>query len=264
MNGSVSRPPWSDRELTAAIKKCTSWRAVLRELNLPANSAGFARTAQGRATELGLDTSHFRGARRWSDDQLKGAISRAKSWTDVLVELGLSANSGSIRPFIKSHAMRLGLDYDRLDARLPRAASPCSTWRPDLLHLREAGPSIAAAWFASCGCPVSVPLEPAIFDLLVSMPEGIKRVQVKSTASHNQHGWQVGVGRRPYTAQDLGPLTPYGPGELDLFFILDGDLAMYLIPSQIIAGRVSIMLRAYKDYVVGNARGLLGKPRQDL
>lgn len=35
-------------------------------------------------------------------------------------------------------------------------------------------------------------------------------------------------------------------------------MTMYLIPSRAIAGRVSILLRTYRKYVVGNARGLLG------
>ncbi len=33
---------------------------------------------------------------------------------------------------------------------------------------------------------------------------------------------------------------------------------MYLIPSRAIAGRVGILLRTYRKYIVGNARGLLG------
>ena len=89
------------------------------------------------------------------------------------------------------------------------------------------------------------------------MPDGIKRVQVKTTTSAGKHGWQVSVGRRPYTPKGLGPLEPYDPDDIDYFFVLDGDLAMYLIPAQIIAGRVAILLRVYKDYVVGNARGLM-------
>lgn len=44
---------------------------------------------------------------------------------------------------------------------------------------------------------------------------------------------------------------------IDLFFILDGDLTMYLIPAAVIAGRVSILLRTYEKYIVGNARGLM-------
>ena len=43
-----------------------------------------------------------------------------------------------------------------------------------------------------------------------------------------------------------------------MFFIIDGDMTMYLIPSRAIAGRVRILLRTYQKYIVGNASGLLG------
>jgi hypothetical protein len=33
---------------------------------------------------------------------------------------------------------------------------------------------------------------------------------------------------------------------------------MYLIPSRAIAGRLQVLLRTYKKYIVGNAAGLLG------
>jgi hypothetical protein len=32
---------------------------------------------------------------------------------------------------------------------------------------------------------------------------------------------------------------------------------MYLIPSQVIGGRVQILLRTYSKYIVGNAAGLM-------
>jgi len=44
---------------------------------------------------------------------------------------------------------------------------------------------------------------------------------------------------------------------IDSFFIVDGDLTMYLIPSQVIAGRVQILLRAYGKYIVGSAAGFM-------
>jgi hypothetical protein len=53
----------------------------------------------------------------------------------------------------------------------------------------------------------------------------------------------------------------YDPDEIDLFFIVDGDMTMYLIPSRAIAGRVGILLRTYKKYTVGSAQGLLGGVR---
>jgi hypothetical protein len=48
------------------------------------------------------------------------------------------------------------------------------------------------------------------------------------------------------------------PDLIDYFFIVDGDLNMYLIPSRVIAGRVALLLRTYKAYIAGNASGLLG------
>jgi len=52
-------------------------------------------------------------------------------------------------------------------------------------------------------------------------------------------------------------LVPYDPELIDMFFIMDGDLTMYLIPSQVIAGRVQILLRTYAKYIVGSAAGFM-------
>jgi hypothetical protein len=57
-------------------------------------------------------------------------------------------------------------------------------------------------------------------------------------------------------------LVPYDPELIDLFFIVDGDLSLYLIPTQVIAGRVGLLLRTYAKYIVGNAAGLMA-PRSD-
>ena len=96
-----------------------------------------------------------------------------------------------------------------------------------------------------------------MYDLLVSTPQAIKRVQVKTTTYQSKVGWQVGVGRRPYSIGNREPLVPYDPELIDWFFIVDGDLNIYLIPSQIIGGRVGILLRTYRKYIVGSAAGLM-------
>lgn len=229
----------------------------MRELQLKATSAGAIRMVRRHAVRLGLDTSHFRGKRRWSDTQLKHAVTESRSWDELLDALGLSANSGNVRPHIKGHAIRLGLDLSHLSAGLPRTAEVC-TLTPDLRHLREAGESIAASWFVLCGCNVLFPVQPSTYDLVASMPEGLRRVQVKTTTSRGRDGWQVSVGRRPYSIRKDTPLIPYDPDVIDYFFIVDGDLNVYLIPSRVIAGRVAILLRTYEAYIVGNASGLLG------
>ncbi len=65
-------------------------------------------------------------------------------------------------------------------------------------------------WFLLCGYNASIPIEPALYDLLVAMPDGIKRVQVKTT-TYNKAGWAVSVGRRPASTDNRGPLVPYDP-----------------------------------------------------
>jgi hypothetical protein len=116
---------------------------------------------------------------------------------------------------------------------------------------------LAACWFCLCGFGSAIPVEPATYDLLVSMPDGIKRVQVKTTTYCGKNGWQVVVGRRPYSPGNRKGLVPYDPSQLDWFFIVDGDLTLYLVPSQVIAGKVGILLRTYTRYIVGNAAGLM-------
>jgi hypothetical protein len=98
-----------------------------------------------------------------------------------------------------------------------------------------------------------------VYDLLVDAPGGISRVQVKTTTFAGKDGWAVNVGRHPDThAKKAGHRVAYDPDVIDLFFIIDGDLTMHLIPSRAIAGRVQVLLRTYKKYIVGNAAGLLG------
>ncbi len=152
--------------------------------------------------------------------------------------------------------MRLGLDLAHL--KNPTASSQGSAEiKPDLRYLRDAATSIAASWFSLCGFNVAVPLEPAVYDLLVSMQEGVKRVQVKTTTCFSKDGWTVVVGRRPYSVGNRERLVPYDPELIDWFFIVDGDLAIYLIPSRVIAGRVAILLHTYTNYIVGSVAGLM-------
>jgi hypothetical protein len=165
---------------------------------LNANSAGAIRIVRRDVVRLGLDTSHFRGKRAWSDAQLRRAVMDAQSWDELLTTLGLALRSGDGRIRVKAHAMRLGLDLAHLEN--PIANSPSLiTVKPELRYLRDAGNSIAASWFSLCGFSVALPVEPAVYDLLVAMPDGIKRVQVKTTTCYGKDGWTVVVGRRPYS-----------------------------------------------------------------
>jgi hypothetical protein len=227
----------------------------MRELGLHATSAGAIRIVKRHVTRLGLDTSHFTGQRRWSDVQLKIAVASAQSWCELFSQLGRSSYDKDDRLRVKAHAVRLGLDLSRLDGM--GADTPARPeLKPDVKHLREAGTAIAAMWFLLYGCNASIPVEPAIYDLLVSWPGGIKRVQVKTTTYNSKDGWMVQVGRRPYSVGNRERLVPYDPDLVDSFFILDGDLTMYLIPSRVLAGRVAILLRNYSEYIVGDISSL--------
>lgn len=247
---------WSDTDLTSAVAISRSWRGVLRQLGLSATSAGSIRVVKRRVALLGLDTSHFSGQRSWSDAALKRAAAQSYSWNELLEAIGIRARSGDERIRVKAHALRLGLDLSHLSDQSPVSCSQLSP-EPALVNLRGAATSLAACWFSLCGFGAAIPIEPAVYDLLVSAPTGIKRVQVKTTTYKSKTGWQVGVGRRPYSIGNREPLVPYDPELIDWFFIVDGDLNIYLIPSQVIAGRVGILLRTYRKYIVGNAAGLL-------
>jgi hypothetical protein len=230
----------------------------MRELGLGVTSAGSIRVVKRQVSRLGLDTSHFSGQRRWSDAQLRRAVASAYSWSELLSELGLD-DSADDRTRIKANSARLGLDLNRLEP-LHKGAAIRPEFKPDIKHLRDAGTSIAAMWFLLCGYNTSLPMEPTIYDLLVSMPDGIKRVQVKTT-TYNDDGRVVQVGRRSYSVGNRARLVPYDPDQVDFFFfIVDGDLTMYLIPSRVIAGRVGILPGNYSEFIVGSAAFFMQKP----
>jgi len=238
------------------------------------SSAGAIRIVRRRAAELGIDWSHFRGKRQWSDAQLRLAVAECLSWNEVLSRLGLST-TGGMQPHIKSHTVRLGLDTGHLnrlshDGRLPSESPPeAADLTGQLKFLRTAAGTLAATWFSIRGFAVSLPIEPVEYDLLVRTPSGfspggINRVQVKTTTFASKDGWTVGVGHHPDTHSKKGRRLAYDPDEIDLFFIVDGDMTMYLIPSRALAERVTVVLRTYRKYMVGNARGLLGMFAEDM
>jgi hypothetical protein len=247
---------WTDAQLTDAIRASACWRDVIRTLGITTNSEGVMRRVKRDVARLGLDVSHFKATRTWDDAQLRRAVAEALSWDDVYAALGLRTPTKGTRVRLQGHAIRLGLDLRHLEIRASRVSLP-SQWRVDPVRLREAAAPLAAAWFMMHGGTVSFPLEQAVYDLLVDAPEGVSRVQVKTTTTRGPRA-QVNVGRRPYTAGNLGPLLPYDPKVIDYFFIVDGDCNIYLLPSRVVAGRVGLMLRTYTEYIVGNVSGLLG------
>ncbi|MCL2581072.1 MAG: group I intron-associated PD-(D/E)XK endonuclease, partial [Streptosporangiales bacterium] len=250
---------WTDEQLIEAARTSEHWRGVMRTLGIQTNSAGVMTRIRRDVARLKVDVSHFKGSRTWSDAELIRAVTTSFTWDDVLSALGLATVQQSTRQHLVRHAARLGLEISHLESPSPAAVTPTPV-HPDLANLRSAAPSMAAAWFTLRGCPASFPAEPATFDLLASMQDGVKRVQVKTTTTWDKHrkSWLARIGRRPHSEGNRAPLIPYDPDEIDLFFIVDGDLTMYLIPVRDIAGKTSLLLRAYQGYIVGNVREMTG------
>lgn len=236
---------YTDEQLVAAVAASVSWRGVLRELGLSGTSAAAMRLVRGHSERLGLDFSHFRGQRGWTEQDLRVAVGAAHSWAEVVDFLGL--RGGSAVASARGHAARLGLETAHL---IPAPPDPIDTGlRPNSAHLHQAGSLLAAAWFALCGGQVSWPLEPSRYDLLVDGPGGVRRVQVKTTTVRAGKTWRVylsttGAGRRTYD-----------PDEIDDFFIIDGELNYYLIPVEAVGGLHMIHLAPYGQYRLAQGFG---------
>ncbi|HZX07553.1 group I intron-associated PD-(D/E)XK endonuclease [Kribbella sp.] len=256
MGATGDRRRWNDDELRQAVQDSVSWRAVARALGLKDTSAA---TIRRHAARLELDTSHFTGQRRWSDQQLREAVAGSSCWADVITALGIVDN-GAERVRIKGHAVRLGLGCSHLRSPHTKSA-PDEVFdepvQPEMLRYSAA--ALAMAWFTLRGCTVALPIEPQAYDLLVTTPKGIQRVQVKSCAARTAKGyWNVGIGRRPYVLDKSASKMPYDPDSIDLFFIVLGDGSIYVIPSSVLAGRVGISAESYLPYRVGDASSMLG------
>ena len=116
---------WSDAQLMDAVADSSNWRNVMRKLGLNASSAGAIRIVRRDVERLGLDTSHFRGKRIWSDAQLRRAVMDSQSWDELLNTLGLAPHSGDARVRVKAHAMRLGLDLMHLGNSTRERSGTC-------------------------------------------------------------------------------------------------------------------------------------------
>ncbi len=251
---------WTAGDLRVAAENATSWTDLLRHFGYKPSSTRVRQALQDDVRRYEIDTSHFVGQRTWSDRALAEAVSTAQSWAYLLSALGLSPNSRS-HDSVRAAARRLGLELGSftLGPKTDRNAIGIDLPdQPRLDCLRNAAQSIAAAWFLACGCSVATPAEPGAYDLIVDVPGGLKRVQVKSTTSRDGRGnWIANIGHRPDGSPSTADLVPYGADEVDLFLIVDGDLSLYLIPASTVAGKTSLSLRGYAELIVGDASSLM-------
>jgi len=186
--------------------------------------------------------------RTYTDDQLREAIAAATCWTEVMAALGKTPGSGT--QAVKPVAERLSLDtshfgYKRNFKPVPGIKMPFGN---AVEHGGQSGLSIAARWFLDRGYIVSVPLEPAAYDLVTESDEGLKRVQVKTTRYIGRSGRYVAKtvrhvhdGSAPRNANGNRKSVPYGTDLVDYFFIITPQ-SSFLIPVDVVADLHAITL----------------------
>jgi hypothetical protein len=252
---------WTESELRAAAESSTSWADLLRLFGYQPSSTAVRQALRRELRRYEIDTSHFVGQRTWSDQALVEAAASAKTWADLLAALGLSTSSRSCAS-VRTALRRLGvvLDQITLGPKVgPEATGIDLPDRPALARLRNAAPCIAATWFVLCGQPVAIPCEAEPYDLVVDLPDGLKRLQVKTTTARDARGgWIARIGHRPDGSPKTADLVCYAADEADLFLVIDGDLRLYLIPRSAVAGKTNLSLRGYSEFVVADASSLMG------
>jgi hypothetical protein len=133
---SASVRTWSNDQLKDAVAAARNWRDVMRALGLRADSAGTVRIMKRHVASLGLDTSHFRGKRSWSDAQLRRAVIDAQSWDELLTALGLAMHSG--------------------DGRVRRGTPSTAAWVRDQVELYEGSGGTQGTTLRDTGLPVVI------------------------------------------------------------------------------------------------------------
>lgn len=239
---------WTDEDLRRTIPQVASWTALVNALG--GSSISAARRMRTRAEAIGVDYSHFRGQRRWSDEDLVRSVNQSKSWSEVVSRLGKNP-SGDMLDLVRKHAARLGLvaKFEKPE----RSSASDRFGRTDTRIVGQTSQFIAAAWFSQRGHRVALASEGAPYDLLVEQPgPTFDRVQVKTgggtagyggkrTASLQRHvTWKRGASRM---------MVPYDPQELDYFFIVTPE-ALYLIPVSQVAGQGQVTLHPSSPWAV--------------
>ena len=108
-----------------------------------------------------------------------------------------------------------------------------------------------AAAYVMSGISICWPLEPTTYDLLATRSGGgVERVQVKTTTYRASGTWICSVSRSRYTAGGHKERVAYDPSEIDVFAVVDGDLAVYLIPSGLLIGARRVSLRRFAAHRV--------------
>jgi hypothetical protein len=216
------------------------------------------RKLQAHAVRLELDVGHLppfkpvaprhvHDPKPVDDVLLESAVRESRSWADVLRRLGIK-QSGSAQVRIHAEADKLGLDASHFRGQA-WGSTPVSlvempfTRQRDPKYLPYAASAFATAWFMERGYRVSVPTEPAPYDMVVESDEGFVRVQVKSTNSQDRPGYYiVNIHRRSYRGSGSRSRCAYTSDEIDVFFIVTASGDRYLIPLAVTGALSSLIL----------------------
>ena len=160
------------------------------------------------------------------------------------------------RVWVMKRAADIGLDTAHLDGR-PTHETPVVPSGPHPFQGQEhfgakggrTGLTVACSWFLSRGYNVSIPLEPASYDLVAESDEGLKRIQVKTSSDTRKFGrHHVSLTHVVYDSTRTPNMhgayrrIPYTAAEIDLFFVATNSGRNYLIPVAEVVGQKSIVL----------------------
>ena len=101
--------------LASAVHASTSWSAVMRELGVT-ESGGRRRTLQRTASELVIDTSHFRRRSPWqkyTDQAIADAVADSSTLREVVTRLGAAPATGTLS-HIRRRIAAAGIDVSHL------------------------------------------------------------------------------------------------------------------------------------------------------
>lgn len=235
--------------LRAAVAECRSWRAVMKRLGFATTNGYTGQQLREHASRLGIDASHFPVRSAWTNEAVVRAVASASGWGEALQLLGAEPTSRRIAQ-LKGHVQRIGLDVPAFGSKwgIADVSNPFAG-DPDPGKLRRAGQSFAAGWFEHRGYPVSIPVEPRPYDLLVEAAGRIWRVQVKTACGKRRsNSYICHIARRPTRDGQMA----YDPDDVDFFFIIDGDFRFYLVPIREVAGAVEVSVGTIKHCEVRN------------
>jgi hypothetical protein len=210
--------------------------------------------------------------RTYTDEELRIAIANANCWADVMSQLGKSRKAAS--QHVQRVARRLDLDTAHfvVQARHRTIQQLQLPFTGQAVVRGRSGLSKAASWFLERGYNVSIPMEPAAYDLVVDSDDGLKRIQVKTTRMRSSSGsYRVKLTRWIYdptakmNAGGRHRQVPYARGSVDYFFVITQSGDMYLLPQEVVDGVGIVVLdEKYEAFLLPDSHAVVAQMEERL